>query len=424
MRKNLLLTTSILVLLFASLFLTRSVNSSEMNLQKEQITWWPIQSIDTMKFSRDLAREKLQSPEFFQTIDQQVSFIATTGATHVAVATPYDEEFIPFLTKWVESARKNGLKVWFRGNFSGWEGWFDYPRIRREEHILKIKNFILTHPELFQDGDIFDACPECENGGPGDPRHINDLEGHRAFLIKEYRVTKSAFQAIGKNVLSNFHSMNGDVAMLLMDEETTRELGGLVAVDHYQQSPEKLAGDLQELAQKSRGNVVLSEFGAPIPNIHDRMTQREQAAWLEESMNLISKNKNLLGVNYWVGFGGTTSLWDSNSNPKEAAFIIAKFFKPRFVKGVVKNQLGKPIMGAKVSVGPREVETYEDGSFSTPFLSKQELKVTAGGYQDLVYSNYDESQPLETTLIKNEESLLFRIVKILHDFFESVRRAF
>ena len=70
--------------------------------------------------------------------------------------------------------RKHGLSVWFRGNFSGWEEWFGYPKIKAYEHINKTRNFIINNPELFADGDIFTSCPECENGGPGDPRDTNN----------------------------------------------------------------------------------------------------------------------------------------------------------------------------------------------------------------------------------------------------------
>src|SRR3989344_6298983 len=86
-----------------------------------------ITSIDTMKYSRDVAREKLNSSSFDEVIDKQVSEISATGATHIAIGTPYDDEFLPFLKRWVVAARKYNLKVWFRGNLSGWEEWFGYP---------------------------------------------------------------------------------------------------------------------------------------------------------------------------------------------------------------------------------------------------------------------------------------------------------
>ena len=49
-----------------------------------------------MKYSRDLSREKLKDPSFDVVIDKQVKAIAETGATHVAISTPYDEEFCQY----------------------------------------------------------------------------------------------------------------------------------------------------------------------------------------------------------------------------------------------------------------------------------------------------------------------------------------
>ena len=165
-------------ILLILLFLSLSVNTAHAQ-EKTKPTWWKIQSIDTMKYSRDKAREKLADPSFDAIIEMQIRDIAQTGATHVAIGTPYDNEFLPFLKRWVDTARKYNLKIWFRGNFSGWEGWFDYPPISREEHLKLTEKFIKENNNLFKDGDIFISCPECENGGPGDPRQTNDIEGHR-----------------------------------------------------------------------------------------------------------------------------------------------------------------------------------------------------------------------------------------------------
>src|SRR5690348_15537528 len=74
-------------------------------------TFWPVESIDTVKYSRDLARQEATDEGFSQVIDQQMAQIASVGATHVALGTPYDEEFAPFLERWVASARAHGLHV-------------------------------------------------------------------------------------------------------------------------------------------------------------------------------------------------------------------------------------------------------------------------------------------------------------------------
>src|SRR3989344_9295997 len=136
----------VIVTLLILLFVLRSSSSTPSHS-----TWWEFASIHTMKYSRDLSREKLNDPSFNAIINQQVAQIAGTGVTHVAIATPYDEEFYPMLVRWVASARRNNLKVWFRGNWSGWEGWFNYPKISREEHIKKTEEFIKNHQDLFED---------------------------------------------------------------------------------------------------------------------------------------------------------------------------------------------------------------------------------------------------------------------------------
>lgn len=313
-----------LVVTFSYLYVVRLKNNMSSIQQEPR---WKVTAIDTVKYSRDLAREKAVSKSFETEIDSQVKAIADTGATHVSIGTPYDNEFIPFLTKWVTSARKYGLKVWFRGNFSGWEQWFEYKKITREEHTVFVKEFILKNGSLFEDGDIFTSCPECENGGNGDPRHNGDLVGHRQFLIDEYRTTREAFRLIGKNVTSNYFPMNGDVAKLVMDQETTRSLGGVVTVDHYVKDSAKLNSDLTELANLSGGKIVLGEFGAPIPDIHGKMTEDEQSQWIDETLNLIYHNKNVIGINYWTNRGGSTEIWNKDYSPKKAVTILTKYFK-------------------------------------------------------------------------------------------------
>jgi hypothetical protein len=251
-----------------------------------------------MKYSRDFSREKLGDPAFDQIIDDQVRQIAELGATHVAIATPYDEEFLPMLERWVSAARKYNVKVWFRGNWSGWEGWFDYPKISRGDHHEKTRQFIVRNAVLFEDGDVFTGCPECENGGPGDPRRTGDVAGHRAFLIEDTRLTQEAFRSINKTVQSNFHSMNADVARLVMDPETTKALGGIVVIDHYVPTPQQLALDVAAIARASGGKVVIGEFGAPIGDIHGTMTEEEQAAWINSALLALTRQDNLVGLSY------------------------------------------------------------------------------------------------------------------------------
>jgi len=318
----------VLILLLPILFFVLLFFQSSSKEVKDQRThFWLVASIDTMKYSRDIAREKLGDSSFDRVIEKQIKDIAETGATHVAVGTPYDEEFLPFLKRWVGTARKYKLKVWFRGNWSGWEHWFGYSSIDRDTHIEKTVKFILGNPDLFVDGDVFGACNECENGGPGDPRHNRDAKGHAAFLIEEYKASKTAFEKIGKKVASNYNSMNGDVANLIMDKETTKALGGIVVVDHYVASPEQLIIDIKALARKSGGKIVLGEFGAPIPDIHGKMSEEEQSEWFENFLGKLYNMEDVIGLNYWTNVGSSTELWTGSGKEKKAVRIIGKYYK-------------------------------------------------------------------------------------------------
>ncbi len=287
---------------------------------------WEIRSVDTMKYSRDLAREKNIDRSYDQVIERQIGAIAKAGATHVAIATPYDEEFKPYLMRWVASARAHKLKVWFRGNMSGWEGWFDYPLMSQEEHTAGVVAFIRDNPTLFENGDYFSSCPECENGHLGDPRNAWPLSDYRQFLVTEHQAVNAAFRTIGKNVNTSLHSMNYDVATLVMDETTTRELGGIVAIDHYVKDPERVARDVETIAKRSGGRVFLGEFGAPIPDIHGKMTAEQQEQWIERALGELENSKSLIGINYWVGVGGSTSIWHEDGTAKPAVETLKTYF--------------------------------------------------------------------------------------------------
>ncbi|MCH7951790.1 hypothetical protein IH980_03580 [Patescibacteria group bacterium] len=403
---------------FVGIVLVGLLSYPKISAKQERVAWWEIQSIDTMKYSRDVAREKLRDASFGQTINTQVKNIANAGATHVAIGTPYDEEFFPFLTRWVKAARKYGLNVWFRGNWAGWQEWFEYPRISREQHIEKTRQFILANRDLFEDGDIFTPCPECENGGPGDPRRNRDVIGHRSFLRDESQATKEAFEQIGKDVATNYYSMNGDVARLVMDRETTAALGGVVVIDHYVPSPDQLADDVKEIASRSGGKVILGEFGVPIPDIHGNLSEAEQAEWLAEALGKLSLTPELVGVNYWVNVGGSTQLWDSAGKPRLAAAEIAKYFTPTVLKGTLVNEIGKPITNAIILSNTKVVSTDVLGKFELPVVpSSTTAAVLAQGYKDQQVTISPEEKSMTVVLVKTHESLWFKIAKFIYNLY-------
>lgn len=382
---------------------------------------WQVQSIDAMKYTRDIAREKLTKPEFDKDIDMMVGNIAATGATHIALGTPYDDEFIPFLTRWVSSARKHKLKVWFRGNFSGWEKWFDYERITRDQHIDMTNRFITQNPSLFEDGDIFTACPECENGGPGDPRQNQsdeNTQAYRDFLVDLDTKAKEAFATIGKSVETNYYSMNGDVARLIMDEETSNRLGDLMVVDHYVYSPSRLNNDVTTYAKDSNTRVVLGEFGAPIPDIHGDMTEEQQAEWLKEALTLLSKNENLVGLNYWVNVGGSTQLWDYDKK-RQAVDVLTDFFNPKQVRIRAVNELGEDIAKLTAFQEDKAYPSNDEGSVELIYVYETpSVRVEAEGYVGKVLNATEGENKI--VLIKEPGDFWFDLKLFIKKTFPSI----
>ncbi len=382
---------------------------------KPDLDFWNFRSVDTMKYSRDLSREKLNDADFDPVIDGQVKNIASVGATHVAIATPYDKEFLPMLKRWVSAARKYKLKVWFRGNWSGWEEWFEYPKITREEHIRKTKEFILSNSDIFEDGDIFSSCPECENGGPGDPRATEDAGGFRKFIIDEYRATKDSFRKINKNIQSNYFSMNADVARLVMDKETTAALDGVVTIDHYVSTPEKLARDIEEIAYESGGSIVLGEFGAPIPDIHGEMSGSEQAEWIDKALWILKDSDTIKGINCWSNAGSSTAIWEEDGKAKESVGILSKYFNPKTSYGIIYNELDEAIPGARVRYSGREILADAKGHFKFPYVAEEYAvaKISAPGYlkKEIVVDPW--GLQADIVLIKERKDLRFKLAEFL-----------
>ena len=402
------------VLLFGIL---SSGNGRLMVYPKPEANFWAFRSIDTMKHSRDLAREKLSDASYDAVIDREIKAIADTGASHVAIATPYDEEFAPYLRRWVLAARRHTLSVWFRGNFSGWEKWFGYPEISREDHLEKTRVFIERHADLFEDGDAFSPCPECENGGPGDPRQTGDVSGYRNFLIDEYELSNAAFEKAGKRVMTHFFSMNGDVARLVMDKETTRRLGGAVTIDHYVKTPEMLAIDLERFARESDGRVVLGEFGAPIPDIHGKMNEEEQSKWLYDALSRISRVPNVLGVNYWTYNGSSTALWSENGEASLGASVLSTFYRPRVFYGTVVDELGMPISGASLFLGEEKALSNAEGYFELRVPIRRgdvaQFSVSAPGFLSLDATG--EETQMHIVLRREHETRWFKVQKWLKE---------
>lgn len=377
-RKIVIFITLPLMLVLSWLFLTFSPSLEAVRpVSLGTARFFEVQSIDTMKFSRDMARTKLNDASFDQTIDAQVRLIRDAHATHVAIDTPYDEEFVPMLSRWVAAARKYGLSVWFRGNFSGWEGWFDYPKIDRDEHVRIMKLFIARHGDLFADGDIFSPCPECENGGPGDPRQTGDKDGFNGFLVREYDAANSSFHAIGKKV-TIYSSMNSDIAEQVITPETAAKLGGTILIDHYDRSAEGFADTIMKASVAAKSSIGIGEFGAPIDDLNGKLNEAEQADFVKKTLDtIIRSDKKVDVVDYWTLAGGTTALIRDDDFPKPAYSIVSAYYSPHQVQGRITDPSGWPVRGVLITTAGSEAHIKSNWmGFYSILTPAQEEKIT------------------------------------------------
>lgn len=342
-----------------------------------------VQSVDTMKYSRDMSWQILDDPDSFKPmLDEQMARIAEAGATHVGIATPYDARFLPVLRLWVASARTHGLSVWFRGNFSGWEGWFDYAKIDRTTHEQLLRDFLRNNPDLFRSGDIFTPCPECENGGQGDPRQTGDTSGYNAFLIGEKELADDEFARQGKRV-AVYPSMNADIARQVITPATVRAFDGTILIDHYVRAPEQFASDIRAISEQLNARIGLGEFGAPIPDLNGNMTQARQAKYVDALFKaMYPESATIPVVNYWTLSGGSTMLIGDDGAPRAAYFTVQNYFKAFNVQGAIYNSIGESVSGARVSVDGSGYTATTDGAYQI-FVPRQYASATfaADGYE-------------------------------------------
>ncbi len=405
--------------LFIFTFTQQMLSIPQKTQSQQQSTVWEVTSIDTMKYSRDKAKSITRSE-----ISLVVQHVASLHPTHIAIATPYDEEFYPTIKEWVDESRRYHLKVWFRGNFSGWEGWFDYPKFTDiSQHHKLTKAFILRHPDLFEDGDIFTPTPQPENGGEGDPRGSNEKSVRfNRFLVNSYNNCINSMQQIHKHVQCGYFSMNADVAKQVLTSETVDKVGHIVVVDHYVANPRDMENTIDYLIQHFHAQIVVGEFGAPIPDLNGAMTEKEQADFVEKLLHVFyTHSENITGINYWTILDGSTALFNDDDSPRLVAQVLHGYYQPTFVRGVIKDTLGDLLTNTSVMTNDGFTSTTDfSGTYQIPLVSNSSSSLTIQhlGYQTVTIAlspNKDNSE--EIVLEPLHPSLLYRVRVFLRKYF-------
>jgi hypothetical protein len=299
-------------------------------------------------------KESKDTDSSTQLTDEQIAndiyLCASLTPNYITVDTHYDKD--AYMARWVQAIRATGKHVWFRPGFAGW-GTGVNGIMTPTMYLGKLRIFILTHPNLFQPGDIFDENAEPENGrywgatyGANWSSQAPNQATHEfnSFLVGLTETAEQAFQQLGiKGVITTIHSTDPWTAEHpeILYPNTVQHMGNLVTVDAY---PDENTTDpttaakawLQQLmkihAARPTARILIGEMGYSNKLPVDDTTQETV---LKEELNALSSVSYLAGINYWVGAGtaasgGYTHIFTGNTGYwtlRPAAYVLASFYR-------------------------------------------------------------------------------------------------
>lgn len=322
-----------------------------------------IASLDTMKESMDTLNNRLSPAQ----IAESVNLTASLNVNYVTVDTPYD--YPDYALQWADAIRAAGKHVWFRMSWDAWLGIYNTPATMTPAAFEQAtRSFILAHPGLFRSGDIFDICPEPEQGrywaatyGPSwdwSPAPPNAAtREYNAFVRDGSTIAAAAFQQIGvSGVFTTIRSMNPFIIEHDLEPATVSMLGRLTA-DSY---PEGSTSDPATATALRLAELRAMEAAWPVPIILGEMgystaalvSDSVQEPVLKAEFAALAAVPYLTGLNYWVGAGyqapdryngtvlftGTTGAWTL----RPAAYDLASFFAAELHSGAGPSAVSTP----------------------------------------------------------------------------------
>ena len=306
-----------------------------------------ITSIDTMKESKDTGYSTQLTDE---QIANDIYLCTSLNPNYITVDTHYDKD--TYLVRWVRAIRATGKRVWFRPGFAEW-GTGANGIITPTMYLSKLRTFILTHPSLFQPGDIFDENAEPENGWYWGAMYGADwssrapnkaTDDFNSFLVGLTDTADQAFQQLGiRGVVTTIHSTDPWIAEHpeILYPSTVQHMGNLITVDAYPDAnttdPAKAANAwVQQLirihAARPNARILIGEMGYSNELPVDDATQETV---LKEELSALVSVPYLAGINYWVGAGtnasgGYTHIFKGNTgfwSLRPAAYVLADFYR-------------------------------------------------------------------------------------------------
>lgn len=267
-----------------------------------------------------------------------------------------------YMLNWANTIHAAGLRVMYRGNWNTWAGDFGEPKLSYSttpaipyesagglsavldgtdttSYIGKTYQWILSHAEIFQDGDIFEPFGEPENNGilngpPGSsasncPQNICQFPSTAAFnqwLSDFSQADQAAFNSIGKNVTSGWFGLAGDSYTYVTADAMSHS--NAYNMDHFAQDYSDFTNLIQDSHNAFPSLPIALEWGDI--NGADN-TQQMVANTTDQYLGWLATQPYVIGFEYWYLCGqdnfaqsAAVDLYTGQMTP--AGQIVAKWF--------------------------------------------------------------------------------------------------
>jgi hypothetical protein len=139
---------------------------------------------------------------------------------------------------------------------------------------------------------------------------------------------------------------------------------------------------------------------------------------------LLAETPQVIGLNYWTSFGGSTRLWEESGDPRPAAATLTSFYSPSLVSVKVTNAVGEPLSQAVVIYLGRTYSADIRGQVHLPDLAgSHQAIVSAPGYFDHGLLIGDQDITFEVALTKTHENWLFKLHQLTYRILTVILRS-
>lgn len=332
---------------------------------------WAINSIDLQIVTKSQAWNQDQTKRL-----NEYQAVKNLGPNYIALAVPYDNP--TKYANYIADARTKGFSVYHRSHPFAWEGDNSFkPYIGRQEYLDMAYNFIISHPTLFADGDLFGMTVEPTNANDNGNYTFRTPEtSGGTFTYSKFNqfqkdcvaYANEAFRVIGKSVATfplsttlSCLNLNGQVldsgdggnSNGLGNADIVQYFGGILAIDHYMDNSyrsttpygTRYASDLDKIhAAFPDCKIMIGEIGFPVAS---SLSDQEQYNTFKQIIEALQARSYIIGVNFWVHMASNTAsiFGDSGGTIAPEGRLARQAIKGAFEQG--NATFGRPLSGAR-----------------------------------------------------------------------------